>query len=113
VIFEAEVLISSYNLPGTNKRVAAMRKPCPLFIKLLPLPVRLAFDKSASSRIIFGDFPPSSSVYVSFVSTASFAIILTWACKEIFCNIGLRLISAPTASPKPLTINAPFGNPAH
>ncbi|MNR55148.1 hypothetical protein D3C85_1754690 [compost metagenome] len=73
----------------------------------------MAFEKSASSRMMLGDFPPSSRVTLFIVLTASFAIIfptLVDPVKDILAISGFLLISAPTISPKPFTIlNTPFG----
>ena len=67
----------------------------------------MALAKSASSSRTVGDLPPNSSVMRFMVSTAPRAIDLPTAVEpvnEILAMPGWRTISAPTVSPRPVTI---------
>jgi hypothetical protein len=88
----------------------------PLFITAASAASGIALAKSASSSRTVGDLPPSSSVTRFIVSTAPRAIALPTAVdpvNEILAMSGWRVISAPTTSPRPVTmLKTPGGSPA-
>src|SRR5246127_3709961 len=65
---------------------------------------------------MLGDLPPSSSVTRFIVAAPSRMIDLPTTAepvKEIFATSGLRTISVPTTSPRPITtLQRPFGSSA-
>ncbi len=111
----ASACASAARLAGTSRRVPAMQA-WPLFITAAWTAIGTALAKCASSSRTVGDFPPSSSVTRFMVSTAPRAIALPTAVEpvnEILAMSGWRVISAPTASPRPVTmLTTPGGRPA-
>ncbi len=75
-----------------------------------------AFCRSASSRTMFGDLPPSSCATRFTVSAAAFATRMparVEPVKETMSISGWLEIAAPTPGPSPFTrLNTPFGTPA-
>ncbi len=96
-------------------RVPAMQA-WPLFMKPAWTASFTAVARSASSRITTGDLPPSSSVTRLQVSAAARRICLPTAVdpvNEILAMSGWALSSAPTVSPRPVTmLKTPAGSPA-
>ena len=79
-------------------------------------PPVIADSKSASSRIIFADFPPSSCETLLTVSAAPLATLipaLVDPVKDIMSIPGCEDIASPTVGPSPLTrLKTPAGTPA-
>lgn len=75
-----------------------------------------AFVKSASSRMIFGDLPPSSWLTRFTVLAARFATSIPARVEpvnEIMSIPGCSLMATPTSGPRPLIrLKTPFGTPA-
>src|SRR3979490_3396727 len=102
-------------LSGTRMRVPAMQD-CPLLRNPAFSAMGRAWFKSASSRMMVGDLPPSSRVTRLSVPAASRRMVLPTTVEpvnDIFMISGWRLSSVPTTSPRPVTIlNTPLGRPA-
>ena len=88
----------------------------PLLRKHAFTAIGIAFEKSASLRMMFADFPPSSNVKRFIVSSEDFATSFPMGVdpvNAILATSGLRLSSAPTISPSPVTkLTTPAGSPA-
>ena len=96
-------------------RVGALHD-CPLFSKQPRTPLVTAFGKSASSRMMFADLPPSSwatrlTVGAAFCATATPARVEP--VKETMAISGCELRAEPTTGPSPFTrLKTPAGTPA-
>jgi len=99
----------------TRMRVPAMQA-WPLFMKPASSTAGMTAGRSASSRIRVGDLPPSSRVTRFRVSALARTIALPTTVEpvnEILATSGCDVSSAPTTSPRPLTmLNTPAGRPA-
>src|ERR1700761_868875 len=75
-----------------------------------------ALVRSAPSRMMFGDLPPSSWLTRLTVGAARLATSMPARVEpvnEIMSISGCSLIAAPTSGPRPLSrLNTPFGTPA-
>ena len=75
-----------------------------------------ALARSASSRMMFGDLPPSSWLTRLTVGAARLATSMPARVEpvnEIMSMSGCSLMAAPTSGPRPLTrLNTPLGTPA-
>ena len=96
-------------------RVGALQD-CPEFLKQCAAPPPMAFSKSASSRMMLADLPPSSCVTRFTVGAARWATSMPARVEpvnEIMSRPGCEAMGAPTSSPSPLTrLNTPAGTPA-
>src|SRR5262249_36915065 len=105
---------SSYFERGANMRVHAMQV-CPPLRYALDIPARTASSTGASSRMMNGDLPPSSSVTFFTCGAASSAMRLPAAVDPVNDTIdtsGCFTIASPTTGPVPVTrLNTPGGNP--
>ena len=85
----------------------------PVLKKHCLIPISTAFSKSASSRIIFGDFPPNSNETLLILSAACFCISIparVEPVKDIISKSSCWLIALPTISPLPcIRLKIPFG----
>src|SRR6195952_3452666 len=100
---------------GTIMRLGALHD-CPELTNICATPPATALLKSASSRMMFGDLPPSSWLTRLTVVAARLATSMPARVdpvNEIMSIPGCSLIAAPTSGPRPLTrLNTPFGTPA-
>ncbi len=106
---------SSMRACGTSIRVGALQD-WPEFLKQCIVPPVTAFGKSASSRMMLADLPPSSWLTRFTVGAARLATSMPARVEpvnEIMSRSGCALIAAPTSGPSPLTrLKTPFGTPA-
>jgi len=76
----------------------------------------IAFDRSASFRMMFGDLPPSSRVSFFRSLAAALTISLPTSVEPVKATLstpGWLASGAPVVSPKPVTtFSTPFGRPA-
>ena len=96
-------------------RVGALQD-WPVLLKQCAVPPVIAFARSASSRMMLGDLPPSSCV-TRFTVGAAFCTTSMPArvepVNDIMSMPGCVLMAAPTSGPRPLTrLNTPLGTPA-
>ena len=100
---------------GTSMRVGALQD-WPELLKQWRVPPATAFSKSASSRLMFADLPPSSCVTRLTVGAARVATSMPARVEpvnEIMSRPGWALMAAPTSGPRPFTrLNTPGGTPA-
>ncbi len=100
---------------GTIIRVGALQD-WPELLNTWATPPVTAFCRSASSRMMFGDLPPSSWLTRFTVGAARCATSMPARVEpvnEIMSISGCSLIAAPTSGPRPLTrLNTPLGTPA-
>ena len=106
---------SSWRDAGTNIRVGALHD-WPEFMKQLCTPCATALLKSASSRMMLADLPPSSCATRFTVSAEDFATIIPARVEpvnDIMSMSGWRDITSPTFRPSPFTrLKTPAGTPA-
>ena len=99
---------------GTSMRVRALHV-CPELRKHLATPSVTARSRSASSRITFGDFPPSSSVTGLTLCAASSETrrpARVEPVNETMSVSGCDTIASPTTGPVPDTrLKTPAGSP--
>src|ERR1700746_3318270 len=100
---------------GTIMRDGALQD-CPELLNMCATPPATALLRSASSRMTFGDLPPSSWLMRFTVGAARLATSIparVEPVKEIMSISGCSLMAAPTSGPRPLIrLNTPFGTPA-
>ena len=88
----------------------------PLLLKQCLAPPVIADSKSASSKIMFADLPPSSCATLLTVSAAPLATAipaLVDPVNYIISILGCEDIASPTVGPSPLIrLNTPAGTPA-
>ncbi len=100
---------------GTIMRDGALHD-CPELLNMCITPPVTAFARSASSRMTFGDLPPSSWLTRLTVGAARLATSMPARVEpvnEIMSMFGCSLMAAPTSGPRPLIrLNTPFGTPA-
>jgi len=107
-------------ISGRRDRGARMRVPAtqawPLLAKPTAMTVEIALSRSASGRMIFGRLPPSSRVTRFIDSAAARMMERPTAVEPVKVTLaisGCDVSSAPTTSPRPVTIlNTPAGRPA-
>src|SRR5204862_6143983 len=91
---------------GTSSRVGALQD-WPVLRKQACTPSLTALSRSASSKMMFADLPPSSCV-TRFTVGAAAAATATPArvepVKETIATSGCEEIAAPTVTPSPFTI---------
>ena len=96
-------------------RVGALQD-WPELLNTWATPPETALVKSASSRMTFGDLPPSSWLTRLTVLAARLATSMPARVEpvnEIMSMPSCSLIATPTSGPRPLTrLNTPFGTPA-
>src|ERR1700678_1944541 len=96
-------------------RVGALQD-CPELVMTLCTPCATALFKSASSRTMLADLPPSSCDTRLTVSAAAFATAMPARVEpvnDIMSMPGCDDKASPTVCPSPLTrLNAPAGTPA-
>ena len=100
---------------GTIIRDGALHD-CPELLNMCITPPVTALARSASSRMMFGDLPPSSWLTRLTVGAARLATSTPARVEpvnEIMSMSGCSLMAAPTSGPRPLIrLNTPFGTPA-
>src|ERR1700750_3003047 len=100
---------------GTIMRDGALQD-WPELLNMCITPPVTALVRSASSRITFGDLPPSSWLTRFTVGAARLATSTPARVEpvnEIMSMSGCSLMAAPTSGPRPLIrLNTPFGTPA-
>src|SRR6202162_2430020 len=100
---------------GTSMRVGASQD-CPVLRKQASTPCLTAFSKSASSKMMLADLPPSSCVTRLTVGAAAEATetpARVDPVKETIATSGCEAISEPTVGPSPLTkLKTQGGSPA-
>src|ERR1700712_1652950 len=100
---------------GTIIRLGALQD-WPELTNICATPPATALLKSASSRMTFGDLPPSSWLTRFTVGAARLATSTPARVEpvnEIMSISGCSLMAAPTSGPRPLTrLNTPLGTPA-
>src|SRR6202047_2737663 len=88
----------------------------PELLNMCMTPPVTALVRSAPSRMMFGDLPPSSWLTRLTVGAARLATSIPARVEpahEIMSMFGCSLMAAPTSGPRPLTrLNTPFGTPA-
>ena len=88
----------------------------PLLVMQPATPPATALSRSASSRITFGDFPPSSCVTRLTLSDAALATRTPARVEPVndtMSTPGCAAIACPTVGPSPFTrLNTPAGTPA-
>ena len=106
---------SAWRARGTSMRVGALHD-WPLFMKQLRTPPFTERSRSASSRMMLADLPPSSCATRFTVSAAFFA---TWTparvepVNDTMSMPGCEARAAPTVGPSPFTrLKTPAGTPA-
>src|SRR5580692_8188834 len=96
-------------------RVGALQD-CPELLKQFDTPCETAFCRSASSRTMLADLPPSSCATRLTVSAAAFATAIPARVEpvnDIMSMPGCDDSASPTVGPSPLTrLNTPAGTPA-
>ena len=96
-------------------RVGALQD-WPELLNTWATPPETALVKSASSRMTFGDLPPSSWLTRLTVLAARLATSMPARVEpvnEIMSMPACSLMATPTSGPRPLTrLNTPFGTPA-
>src|SRR5271155_5237735 len=111
----AAAVACSSLLRGTSIRVGASQD-CPVLRKHVNAPSRTAASRSASSKIMLADFPPSSCVTRLTVGAAAVATAMrprVEAVKENLAISGCDEIANPTVGPSPFTmLKTPCGTPA-
>src|SRR5262245_35784753 len=107
---------ASFILPsGTSTRVGALHD-WPVLLKQCAVPPAMDLARSASSRMMLGDLPPSScdtrfTVGAAFCTTSMPARVEP--VNDTMSMPGCVLMAAPTSGPNPLTrLNTPLGTPA-
>ncbi len=89
---------------------------CPAAAKMPAMTPIAAFETSASSKTMFGLFPPSSRVEPMnrpAVAEAMADPVRVDPVKEIFASFGLSTSACPASAPRPVTtLTTPAGNPA-
>src|SRR6476661_8711741 len=100
---------------GTIIRDGALQD-CPELLNICITPPATALARSAPSRMMFGDLPPSSWLTRFTVGAARLATSTPARVEpvnEIMSMPGCSLMAAPTSGPRPLIrLNTPFGTPA-
>src|ERR1700691_3189836 len=99
--FLAAAIDSAIRERGTSMRVGALHD-CPVLRKHSCVPCFTAFSKSASSKIMFADFPPSSWVTRFTEGAAADATAIparVEPVKETMATSGCDEIAAPTVAP--------------
>ena len=100
---------------GTIMREGALHD-WPELLNICAVPPVTALVKSASSRMMFGDLPPSSWLTRFTVAAARRATSVPARVEpvnEIMSRSGCSLIATPTSGPRPLTrLKTPLGTPA-
>src|SRR5438045_5827911 len=100
---------------GTIMRDGALQD-WPELLNMCMTPPVTALARSASSRMTFGDLPPSSWLTRFTVGAARLATSTPARVEpgnEIMSMSGCSLMAAPTSGPGPLIrLNTPFGTPA-
>src|SRR5579863_4171418 len=100
---------------GTSIRVGALQD-CPVLRKHSCTPCLTALPKSASSRMMLADLPPSSCVTRFTVGAAAVATATPARVEpvnEIMATSGCAAIAAPTVGPSPFTrLKTPAGTAA-
>ena len=88
----------------------------PELLNMCMTPPVTALVRSAPSRMMFGDLPPSSWLTRLTVGAARLATSMPARVEpvnEIMSMSGCSLMAAPTSGPRPLIrLNTPFGTPA-
>ena len=111
----AASLASSCLVAGTSILEGALHD-CPVLLNMCAVPFVTALLKSASSKMIFADFPPNSwwtLLTVSAEPLATATPALVEPVKDIISILGWADIASPTEGPSPFTkLNTPFGTPA-
>ena len=106
--------ISSYRDCGAKMRVCATQA-CPEFISPANNSIGSEASRSASSRMIAADLPPSSSVHGLSLSAASLPTSLPTAelpVKVYLSTFGLAVSARPVSGPPGTTDSTPSGSPA-
>ena len=100
---------------GTIMRDGALQD-WPELLNMCMTPPVTALARSASSRMTFGDLPPSSWLTRFTVGAARLATSTPARVEpvnEIMSMLGCSAMAAPTSGPRPLIrLNTPFGTPA-